>query len=150
MGKVYKENPIVEITLRKFETPYEQGTALLRKFCISVGLLQPGDSRDSVVDVLKILLDNRIRKEIMDSSKIHELIKQGKDIASSNIRRHLSRLEKLGIIEKVKGGYRLREWMSLKEIMDEFVKKFILDPSFERIKEYAEKIDSSFSSSENS
>jgi predicted transcriptional regulator len=140
--KVYKETPISEITLRKFEKPHETGDNLIRKFCISLGLLQPGDSRDTIIEVIKILLNNRKNKALMNSDQIHKLLQ--KEIASSNIRRHLNRLEKIGIIERLPEGYRIREWMNLKEIMDEHIKKFIIDPSFDRIKEYAEKIDSTY------
>lgn len=140
--KVYKETPISEITLRKFEKPHEAGDNLIRKFCISLGLLQPGDSRDTIIEVIKILLNNKKNKALMNSDQIHKLLQ--KEIASSNIRRHLNRLEKIGIIERLPEGYRIREWMSLKEIMDEHIKKFIIDPSFDRIKEYAEKIDSTY------
>ncbi len=140
--KVYKENPIVEITLRKFEKPYEEGDALLRKFCISIGLLQPGDSRDTVVDILKLLLKNRESKVFMDSKEIWDMVKQNRNIALSNIIRHLNRMEKIGLVEKFPEGYRIKEWLPLKEILEEFVNKFIIQPTFERIKEYAEKIDS--------
>ena len=81
--KVYKEKPIIEICLRKYEKPYQTGDDLLRKFCISIGLLQPGDSRDTVVDVMKILLNNRKEKILMDSNEISSLVKQNRDIADS-------------------------------------------------------------------
>jgi len=140
--KVYKENPIIEITLRKFEKPYEEGDALLRKFCIAVGLLQPGDSRDTVVSIIKLLLKNKETKILMDSKEIWDIVKENRDIAHSNIRRHLNKMEKLGFVERLPRGYRLKEWMSLEEIINEFVEKFVIEPTLKRIKEYAHKIDS--------
>ena len=52
-----KSIPLAEITLRKYERPYEMPMReLVKKVCLSVGLLQPGDSRDVVVDVFGVLL----------------------------------------------------------------------------------------------
>jgi len=141
--KVYKEVPISEITLRKFEKPYESDPdKLIRKLCISIGLLQPGDSRDSIVDVIKVLINNRKERYLMNSNEISDVIRKNKDIAPSNIRRHLLRLEKVGLIEKLPEGYRIREWLPLAEVMDLYVKRFVIDPTYERILEYANKIDS--------
>jgi hypothetical protein len=143
MGKVFKDKPILEITLRKFERPgLEDRNELIRKFCISIGLLQPGDSRDVIVDILKIFLDARKEKRVVSSKEVEEKVRQTrtKGVAASNIRRQLLRLEKVGIVEKYNGGYRLREFMSLSEILDE-IKRFVIEPTFERIKEYADRID---------
>lgn len=140
--KVYKENPIIEITLRKFEKPYEEGDALIRKFCISIGLLQPGDSRDTIVGILKLLLKNKETKVFMDSKEIWDIVKDGKEIAHSNVRRHLNRMEKLGLVERYPQGYRIKEWLSLTEIIKEFVEKFVINQTLDRIKEYTLKIDS--------
>ena len=50
--KSLKDIPLQEITLRKYEIPtaldYRE---LARKFLLSIGMLQPGDSRDIIVDV---------------------------------------------------------------------------------------------------
>ena len=46
MSKVSKDIPLNEITLRRYEKPNLQGRELVRKLCLSIGLLQPGDSRD--------------------------------------------------------------------------------------------------------
>ena len=49
---VSKEVPLAEITLRKYEKPYNlKDRDLVKKLCLSIGLLQPGDSRDVIVDV---------------------------------------------------------------------------------------------------
>jgi len=49
---VCKEIPLAEITLRKYERPSDLSKRdLIRKLCLSIGLLQPGDSRDIIVDV---------------------------------------------------------------------------------------------------
>ena len=54
---ISKDIPLAEITLRKYERPANLSEReLVRKLCLSVGLLQPGDSRDVVVDVLGVLI----------------------------------------------------------------------------------------------
>jgi len=144
MAKVIKDTPLTDITLRKFEKPSgEDKETLIRKFCISLGLLQPGDSRDVVVDVLKLLLEARKEHRFYSSAEVESAIKQTRTdgTAASNIRRQLLRLEKLGFVEKTKEGYRIREFLELRTIMDEYVRKFILEPTFKRIQEYAEEID---------
>ena len=56
MKKVLRDTPLMEITLRRYERPDKSNPReLVKKFCLSIGLLQPGDSRDVVVDILLIL-----------------------------------------------------------------------------------------------
>ena len=62
MAKISKDVPLSELTLRRYEKPTLKDRALVRKLCLSIGLLQPGDSRDVVVDVLYTLL--RAKKEL--------------------------------------------------------------------------------------
>ncbi|MCD6575868.1 MAG: hypothetical protein J7K73_01770 [Nanoarchaeota archaeon] len=143
MGKVFKDVPIAEITLRKFERPSnEDKKELIRKFCISVGLLQPGDSRDVIVDIINLLLDASKHHEFMTSKEIEDEIKKirTKGVAPSNIRRQLLRLERTGFIERVNGRYRIREFMNLSDLIDE-IRRFVVEPTLERIKEYAKRID---------
>ncbi len=50
MSKISKDIPLSEITLRRYEKPSKLSEReLVRKICLSVGLLQPGDSRDVIV-----------------------------------------------------------------------------------------------------
>jgi len=54
--KMVKDAPLSEITLRKYEKPYQlDKRELIKKICLSLGLLQPGDSRDVIVDILMII-----------------------------------------------------------------------------------------------
>jgi len=144
MGKVFKDKPIAEIILRRFEHPFHEDTdSLIRKFCISIGLLQPGDSRDVVTDIFKLLLEGKKHRKVFSSKEIEENIHSHRDsgVASSNIRRQLLRMEKLGLVEKNTGGYRFKEFMGLNEILNSQILKFFIEPTFERIKEYADEID---------
>src|SRR3990167_10111099 len=96
-----KDLPLGEITLRKYEKPYDSSRReLVRKVCLSLGLLQPGDSRDIIVDIM-LVLDEARKQRIMLSSfeirdKVDALRKQNsleiKGLAESNIRRQLKRL----------------------------------------------------------
>ncbi|MSR86320.1 hypothetical protein EXS74_02910, partial [Candidatus Woesearchaeota archaeon] len=112
MIKVSKDMPLAEITLRKYEKPYEMSRRdLIRKICLSTGLLQPGDSRDVVVDIFQILLETKtemsceeIREAVVERRKEAKLPLNG--IAPSNIRRQVKRLRDLYFVEKVRNNYR--------------------------------------------
>ena len=59
MKSISIDTPLSEITLRKYEKPNNLGQRdLIRKLCLSGGWLQPGDSRDVVVDILNVLIQN--------------------------------------------------------------------------------------------
>ena len=149
MGKVFKDKPINEITLRKFERPMnENKDELIRKFCISLGLLQPGDSRDIVVDILQVLLNNRHKKILMNSEEIREKViasrkKQRlpvKGVASSNVRRQLKRLKDIYIVENLKNQYRITEHNELHIIFRKHIKDFYLKNILERVEDYFKEI----------
>ncbi len=140
---ISKDTPLAEITLRRYEKPDNlSDRGLVRKLCLSIGLLQPGDSRDVVVDVLHVMLKNKDKE--LSSEKVKELViklrKQKKlalhGIASSNIRRQLKRLRALFLIEKVANKYRINEKASLLEIYEEKIEKFLLESIKNRVKEY--------------
>ena len=49
----FSETPLMEITLRRYEKPHNLSQRdTLKKLSLSLGLLQPGDSRDIIVDML--------------------------------------------------------------------------------------------------
>jgi hypothetical protein len=144
---VSKEVPLAEITLRKYEKPYDlSGRDLIKKICLSVGLLQPGDSRDVIIDVLHVLL--RERKELNSDQIVNLVIENRKShkvplagIAPSNVRRQLKRLRDIFIIEKVANNYRVNENAKLADIFEEKIEKFYLRTIVERVKEYLSVID---------
>ncbi|HLC81803.1 MAG TPA: hypothetical protein VJH68_04040 [Candidatus Nanoarchaeia archaeon] len=152
MGKISRETPLAEITLRRYEKPSVNDRELVRKFCLSLGLLQPGDSRDVVVDVLQVLLKARqekdelhseeIKNKVMDCRKTNKLPMLG--IASSNIRRQLKRLKDMHLIETNANLYRIAEWNNLTEIFEEKVKNFLLNSIVNRVSEYVKRIDEEF------
>ena len=73
MGKISRDTPLAEITLRRYEKPTMNDRDLVRKLCLSIGLLQPGDSRDVVVDVLQVLLHAKQRREELHSEEVKNL-----------------------------------------------------------------------------
>src|SRR4051812_9075266 len=115
LAKISIDTPLAEITLRKYEKPNDESKRdLVRKLCLSLGLLQPGDSRDVIVDVLQVMLETD--SELTSTEVEHRVIERRKasglellGIAPSNIRRQLLRLRDLFIVEKVKNNYRIRE-----------------------------------------
>lgn len=139
---VSKDIPLSEITLRRYERPYNMPRReLVRKLCLSVGLLQPGDSRDVVVDILSVLLSNKkemssdeIKKKTVAFRKKNKLGLKG--IADSNVRRQLKRLRTLFLVEKVKNNYRIHEKEELINIFNEKIEKFYLKNITDRVREY--------------
>ena len=144
------DTPLSEITLRKYEKPENlKERDLVRKLCLSVGLLQPGDSRDVIVDILYVLLKSKqpmssldVENEVIDFRKNQKLPLHG--IASSNIRRQILRLRDLFIVEKVKNTYRITENSKLIDVFNEKIEKYYLNSIILRVKEYVEEIDKRF------
>ena len=156
MPKISRDTPLAEITLRRYEKPTMTDRELVRKFCLSVGLLQPGDSRDVIVDVFYVLLKARQRREELHSEEVKNhvmsLRKEMKlpmlGIASSNIRRQLKRLKDLHLIETNANLYRITEFAELSEIFEEKVQNFLLNSVVCRVKDYLKRVDEEFSEEE--
>ncbi len=150
MGKISVDVPLAELTLRKYEKPAgESKRDLVRKLCLSLGLLQPGDSRDVVVDVLHVMLD--AREELTSTDVEEHVVRKRQEaglellgIAPSNIRRQLLRLRDLFIVEKVKNNYRIRENTTVSAIFEENIERYYLASILSRVKEYAAEIDRVF------
>ena len=152
MGKISIDTPLAELTLRRYEKPSMEGRDLVRRLCLSMGLLQPGDSRDVMVDVLHILLQARQRREELHSEEVKNLVmdaRKGQNlpmlgVASSNIRRQLKRLKDIHLIETNANLYRISEWGDLHEIFEEKVQNFVLHSVISRVKDYLKKVDDEF------
>ena len=151
--KVVSEQPLAEIILRKYELPRRaKERDLVKKVCLSLGLLQPGDSRDVVVDILHVLLKSRKRRKLLTVSEIEKKVVQNRKlhrvpmhgIASSNIRRQIKRLRNILLVEKIKTGYRTAEFMSLQKIFSDRIENVILPNITQRIREYLQKTDEVF------
>ena len=145
-----KDIPLSEITLRKYEKPEGlEKRELVRKICLSLGLLQLGDSRDIVVDILMILINANKEKKRLSSDEIRTNAEQlrkkysleTKGLAESNIRRQLKRLRDAMLIEKSENKYYLSEHESLSNIFENSIEKFIIPQTIARIKEYLTELD---------
>ena len=145
-----KDLPLGEITLRKYEKPYDSGKReLVRKVCLSLGLLQPGDSRDIMVDILMVLEDARKERKKLSSFEIRDKVdtarkqnsQDNKGMAESNIRRQLKRLRDMMLVDKSENLYNLSEFSSLSEIFEIKIEKFLIPQTIDRIKEYLGKLE---------
>jgi len=146
---ISRDTPLAELTLRRYEKPYTKDKReLVRKLCLSTGLLQPGDSRDIIVDILLVLLKSRNKKILMTSEEIkNETVNTRKKyklplrgVASSNVRRQLKRLRDVYLVEKIKNDYRITEFEPLSVIFDKRIKDLYLKNILERVKEYYDNI----------
>lgn len=156
--KVLIDTPLWEITLRRYERPHNLSKReLVKKLCLSVGLLQPGDSRDIIVDILYVMLEAKkegkelssetVRKRVVELRKEEKLALNG--VAGSNIRRQLKRLRDIQLIEKIKNDYRITEMSNISQIFDEKILKYLLPSVIDRVKEYYNKIDQEFKAEDN-
>jgi len=145
-----RDLPLGEITLRRYEKPYDSSKRdLVRKVCLSLGLLQPGDSRDIIVDLLLILEESRLEKKWLSSFQIRDLVEnlrkknslEGKGLAESNIRRQLKRLRDSMFVDKKENKYRMSEFAPLSELFENKIERFLIPQTVERIKEYLERLD---------
>lgn len=141
----FSETPLMEITLRRYESPHDlTARETLKKICLSLGLLQPGDSRDVIVDILLVLerakkykrelSSEDIKEELLEIRKENGLSMKG--TADSNIRRQLKRLRDMFLVEKVRNNYRILEFMPLKDIFEEKIHKIMLEAVLTRNREY--------------
>ncbi len=145
-----KDIPLSEITLRKYEKPSGlEKRELVRKICLSLGLLQLGDSRDVIVDILMVLIDANNGRERLTSNEIGKRVEiirkkyslETKGLAESNIRRQLKRLRDGMLVDKQGNDYYLHENESLSNIFENNIEKFVVPQIMERVKDYLLELD---------
>ena len=121
------DKPIDEVTLRLYEIPSGiTGRDLIRKICLSFGLLQPNDSRNIIIDVLWNLIIASKQKKWISSKEIEMKVVEFRKIenisisgtASSNIRRILKLLKDKKIIERKKSKYRIINFAPAQEVFE--------------------------------
>ena len=151
--RVLSDTPLFELTLRKYEKPQvRKERELVKRLCLSLGLLQPGDSRDVIVDVLHVFFKSRKKKQLLSVEELEKKViinrklhkHQLHGIAPSNIRRQLKRLRNLMLVEKVKSRYRITEFLGVSDIFTEKIEKFLLQGVMQRVKEYLLSVDELF------
>jgi len=145
-----KDLPLSEITLRKYEKPVGlEKRELIRKICLSFGLLQLGDSRDVIVDILMVLIDANKKREELASEEIGKRVLavrkkyslETKGLAESNIRRQLKRLRDMMLVDRQGNNYYLAEHLELKEIFENNIERFVIPQIIERVKDYLEELE---------
>lgn len=153
MKKISKDTPLSEVTLRRYEKPVNlDDREIIRKLCLSMGLLQPGDSRDIIVDILFVMLKAKQDKRLLGSEEVRDLVKDLREkeklplhgVAFSNVRRQLKRLRDIYIIEKVNTKYRITEFSEIAETFNYKFQSFMLNSILQRVREYAEEVDKRF------
>lgn len=152
--KKSRDTPLFELTLRRYEKP-DSLTAreLVRKFCLSLGLLQPGDSRDIIVDILYALLLAKQQKQELTCEQIrdHVVALRKKNnlelfgIATSNVRRQIKRMREVLLVEKRKNYYRITEFAQLGDIYKQKLEQLLLPSVLSRLDEYFKMMDKTFS-----
>ena len=145
-----KETSLAEITLRKYEKPQEmQQRDLIKRVCLSLGLLQEADSRDVMVDIMQVLLENSKQKKSLSSFEIKDLVEKNRKkhnlelrgIAESNIRRQLKKLKDIFFVEASSNKYNITEFMPLSHLFEKNIKGFYLQNIVERVEEYLKVLD---------
>jgi hypothetical protein len=151
--KKHVDVPLYELTLRRYEKPVGLTKRdMVARVCLSIGLLQPGDSRDVVIDVLYALLLARSQKKELSTIEVRESVVQiRKDyglalqgVADSNIRRQLLRLRAVFFVEKLKNNYRITEFERLPAIFQSKVEQYIFPQLLSRVKDYLQEVDTHF------
>jgi hypothetical protein len=129
-----KDIPLQEITIRKYESPTGlDRKELMRKFLLSVGLLQPGESRDVIVNIFELLLENKGKG--FEPSEILKALGEKRGASAPNIRRQVRRLRDLKLVEKRQDGYQICE--SIPSVVENFIEPFVVKQTVERLKEYS-------------
>ena len=151
--KISKDTPLQELTLRRYEKPYNlEKREIIRKLCLSTGLLQPGDSRDIIVDILHVLLIAKQQKKELSSKQVKNMVMKHREeknrpmfgVAPSNIRRQLKRLRDTYFVEKIKNKYRIVEFLPISETINDKIERYVLPAMITRIREYTEAVDKEF------
>lgn len=148
MAQISKDTPISEITLRKYESPSNLGLyELCRRVMLSLGLLQPGDSRDVIVDVFQAIVENKALLPEEVEKKVTELRTKRqtsiKGITPPNIRRQLLRLKNIFLIDKVDGKYVVKENENFEKLWKDHIEGYLLNTIKSRVKEYLQALDKS-------
>ena len=140
--RALKDLPLQEITLRKYEEPQKMSKRdLSKKFLLSIGLLNPGESRDILVDIFSTLLDAKKQKKFLQAEEFAIILKEKAGASLPNVRRQLRRLKDLKLVEHSATGYRITEFGAITPIVEKYLVEFLVKPAVERLKQYAAEVD---------
>lgn len=131
-----------EITLRKYESPKGMNKKeLCKKFLLSIGLLQPGESRDIISEIFYLLATTNAE---LDIPLIAKNLRNLPGASEPNIRRQIRRLKDLKLVEKHNNGYRIIESGSIENSIKNYIVPFMIQPATERILDYARELDKKY------
>ncbi len=134
-----RDIPLNELTLRKYESPKGiEKKELCRKILLSLGLLQPGESRDIIAEIFYLLSKTNSSLSV---EMIAKNLKGKQGASEPNIRRQIRRLRDMKLIEKHEQGYRLIENGSIESSIKNYIIPFLIQPSTERLLDYARELD---------
>jgi len=77
--------------------------ALIRWFALTIGLISPNETRDSLLKVLDALFYYQYKKNF--DPRAEDIIEHIK-VNEKTVRYHLLQLQKKGLVERIKGNYR--------------------------------------------
>jgi DNA-binding PadR family transcriptional regulator len=139
-----------ELILRDLSLPEDVKLArksLIRWLALSLGLINPNESRRLVLDVIEVLLGFHVAKEAPTTAQLLERLQElsGKKPNPKAVYYHLLRLKEKGLIVRKKGRYYLgsEEWKSLPEVFNEFY-NYKTAEMLKKINEALKKLDESY------
>ncbi len=101
------------ITVRNMKLPTEVTLtkgSLIRWLALSLGLINPNESRKTVVDLVEILFDNQLKtgSGLTVNEIMAKLRSRDKSISEKTVRYHLLKMEKKGILVRKNKEYSLK------------------------------------------
>lgn len=123
------------ITVRDMRLPSDvtlTKRSLIRWIALSLGLINPNESRKSLIYLIEILFDNQLHKgEGISVEQIMEKVSKNKDIekifTEKTVRYHLLRLEKKGFVKRKNVYYSLSvsdfSNDSIENVIEEYVSR---------------------------
>ena len=103
--------------------------------------MNPGESRDVLVDIFSTLLDAKKQKKFLQAEEFSEILKDKNGASLPNVRRQLRRLKELKLVEHSASGYRIAEFGAITPIIEKYLVEFLVKPAVERLKQYAAEVD---------
>ncbi|RME79172.1 MAG: hypothetical protein D6769_03195 [Methanobacteriota archaeon] len=97
-----------EITLRELSLPSEIKLSkknLIKWLALSLGLINPGESRNGVLAVLQVMAENVNVGTPLSVDEIVRRVNKVQEMSEKNVYYHLKKLKELDIISKVGNGY---------------------------------------------
>ncbi len=121
------------IVVRDMRMPQEVSltkASLIRWLALALGLINPNESRKSLLDLIEILFGSQLRgrKGITVEEIMARLKEDGKSCSEKTVRYHLLRLERKGVVRRKLKEYSLAisdtDDMGIESIVDSYDNKY--------------------------